>query len=250
MSRIDEGGRGGLVLRAGGFPITVRHAVVATNISAPGLARDAARRFVPVYEYNCVTAPLDGHQLSSLGWRGREGASDFSNRMLAFRLTRDNRIFFGGHDAIYHCGSRTSPRWMHRAGTVARLRRLFESIFPALGGVPFTHRWGGVIGVTTRFTPVFGTALGGRVQYVAGYTGLGLAAAKFAARVAADRILDPESPILDLDFVRRPPLRFPAEPLRWLGVQIVQRALAREDRSGYRGLVLRLLDRLGVGFAS
>ena len=41
------------------------------------------------------------------------------------------------------------------------LARHFLEIFPQLEGLRFTHRWAGVIDTTTRFTPVFGTALGG-----------------------------------------------------------------------------------------
>jgi hypothetical protein len=43
---------------------------------------------------------------------------------------------------------------------------------------------------------------------------------------------------------------WPPEPLRWLGVQWTQRALARFDETGRRGPWLRLLDALGIGFDS
>jgi hypothetical protein len=39
--------------------------------------------------------------------------------------------------------------------------------------------------------------------------------------------------------------------LRYLGIQLTQRELARADRNeGRRGVWLRLLDRLGLGFNS
>jgi hypothetical protein len=51
--------------------------------------------------------------------------------------------------------------------------------------------------------------------------------------------------------VRRPPIPFPPEPLRWPVVQMTRRALIRADeRAGRRGPWLRLLDRFGVGFDS
>ena len=46
------------------------------------------------------------------------------------------------------------------------------------------------------------------------------------------------------------PVPFPPEPFRYLAVRWAQRDLAREDETGHRSLMLRTLDRLGIGFAS
>jgi len=51
--------------------------------------------------------------------------------------------------------------------------------------------------------------------------------------------------------VRTKPLPFPPEPLRWAGIQLTRRALARADENeGRRGPWLRALDRVGLGFDS
>jgi hypothetical protein len=51
--------------------------------------------------------------------------------------------------------------------------------------------------------------------------------------------------------VRRRPLPFPPEPLRWASVELTRRALARADQNeGRRGPWLRALDRVGAGFDS
>jgi hypothetical protein len=98
---------------------------------------------------------------------------------------------------------------------------------------------------------MFGTAIGGRVVYALGYTGLGVATTCFAARVLADRLLTPDSDLLTLDYVRRMPFPFPPEPARTAAVSITRRAIARaDDRDGRRGLWLAALDRLGIGFDS
>jgi hypothetical protein len=60
-----------------------------------------------------------------------------------------------------------------------------------------------------------------------------------------------DSEPLRLRAVRSRPLPFPPEPVRWAGIQLTRRALARADeREGHRGPWLRLLDRLGMGFDS
>jgi glycine/D-amino acid oxidase-like deaminating enzyme len=206
---------------------------------------------VPVYDYVLVSEPLTADQREVIGWKGREGLSDAGNQFHYFRLTADDRILWGGYDAVYRYGGAVGPEHDGHAATFARLEAHFGQMFPALSGLRFTHRWGGAIATTTRFTPVFGQALDGRVHYALGYTGLGLAATRFAGRVLAERICDPTSPLLRMRYTSTEPFPFPPEPLRWVGVQMVRRALAKADRrEGRRGPVLRTLDRFGIGFDS
>jgi hypothetical protein len=51
--------------------------------------------------------------------------------------------------------------------------------------------------------------------------------------------------------IRDRPVPFPPEPLRWLGIELTRNRMAAADRrAGERGLWLRALDRLGLGFDS
>ena len=93
------------------------------------------------------------------------------------------------------------------------------SIFPALEGISVTHRWAGVIDTTSRFTPVFGTAFGGRLAYAVGYTGLGVASTRFGARVALDLLAGSPTERTELGMVQHKPLPFPPEPFRIIGVR-------------------------------
>ncbi len=93
--------------------------------------------------------------------------------------------------------------------------------------------------------------MGGRVTYALGYTGLGVGASRWVAGLVRDLILRPDADLLRLRFVREPPVPFPPEPLRSVAVNQVRRELARADRNeGRRGLLLRSLDTLGIGFDS
>jgi hypothetical protein len=85
--------------------------------------------------------------------------------------------------------------------------------------------------------------------WVAGYTGLGVGASRFGARVALDLAFGRSTERTELEMVRKKPFPFPPEPLRWSSVQVTHKAMQRADRrEGRRGLWLRLLDRFGVGF--
>jgi glycine/D-amino acid oxidase-like deaminating enzyme len=224
--------------------------LLGTN-AFPPLLRRLRLMTVPVYDYVLVTEPLSPEQRRAVGWAHRQGVGDASHMFHYYRLTRDDRILWGGYDAVYHYGSRIDPRLEHHGPTHARLAEHFFATFPQLEGLRFTHRWAGVIDTSTRFTAFFGTALGGRVAYALGYTGLGVAATRFGADVALDLLGGERTERTELQLVRRRPMAFPPEPLRFAGVQLTRWSLGRADAAGgHRNLWLRTLDRAGLGFDS
>lgn len=234
--------------------LRAKRVVLATN-AYRGQLRSMRRRVVPVWDYVLVTEPLSAEQLDRVGWHDRMGVGDATNQFHYYRLTADDRILWGGYDAIYHYGSGVGADLEQRVSTQTMLARHFYETFPQLEDVRFTHRWGGPIATTTRFCVTFGTAHRGRTAFSIGYTGLGVAASRFGAEVAlalVDRARGRPAPdFLSLDLVTSRPLPWPPEPLRWLGIQMTRHALARADRrEGRRGPWLRLLDALGVGFDS
>jgi glycine/D-amino acid oxidase-like deaminating enzyme len=194
---------------------------------------------------------LTDAQMASIGWTNRQALSDLANQFHYYRLTEDNRILWGGYDAVYYWGGKMSSELESRPETWAKLSQHFFETFPQLEGVRFTHRWGGAIDTSTRFCAFFGTAHGGAVAYAAGYTGLGVGASRFGADVVLDLLSGVPSDRTRLDMVRRRPVPFPPEPLAYLGIQITRRSLQKADRDeGRRDLWLRTLDRLGLGFDS
>ncbi|GAA1962547.1 FAD-dependent oxidoreductase [Nocardioides panacihumi] len=223
---------------------------LATNAFRP-LLRRLSLMTVPVYDYVLMTEPLSAEQLASIGWQGRQGVGDSANQFHYYRLTRDNRILWGGYDAVYHYGSRISPELEAAGPTHERLAGHFFETFPQLEGLRFTHRWAGVIDTCTRFSAFFGTGLRGDVAYALGYTGLGVAATRFGAQVVLDLLEGEETERTRLEMVRSKPLPFPPEPLRWAGIQLTTRSLAKADANqGRRNLWLKSLDRAGLGFDS
>jgi glycine/D-amino acid oxidase-like deaminating enzyme len=132
-----------------------------------------------------------------------------------------------------------------------RQRRHFFAMFPQLEGLSFSHAWGGVIDMCSRFCPFFGTAYGGRLGHAAGYTGLGVGATRFGAQVPLDLLEKSDSERRRLTLVTSKPIPFPPEPFRSAVVQLTRSSIARADRNeGRRDAWLRLLDRLGLGFDS
>jgi glycine/D-amino acid oxidase-like deaminating enzyme len=224
--------------------------VVGTN-AFTGVLKRLRHYVVPVYDYVLVTEPLTNQQLQSVGWEGRQGLADTANQFHYYRLTADNRILWGGYDAVYHYGSKVRAEYDHRPETYALLADQFFTTFPQLEGLGFTHQWGGAIDACSRFTAFWGRAYRGQVAYVAGYTGLGVGSSRFGARVLLDLVDNVQTERTALDLVRSKPLPFPPEPLRYAAIALTKRAIAKADRNnGQRGAWLRALDRMGLGFDS
>ena len=225
---------------------------VALGTSAfPALVRRLRPYTVPVYDYVLVTEPLSAAERAAVLWRNRQGVADSGNQFHYYRLTADDRILWGGYDAIYHFGRGQRAAYDQRPATFARLADHFFITFPQLEGVAFSHRWGGAIDTCSRFCAFFGTADRGRVAYALGFTGLGVGASRFGARVMLDLLSGAPTELTELQLVRSKPVPFPPEPLAYLGVQATRWSLARADhRSGQRNLWLRALDAAGMGFDS
>lgn len=249
VTGLEQDGAAMLVSTGAG---SVRAGCVALATNAfPPLLRRLRLMTVPVYDHVLMTEPLSPAQRASVGWAGREGVGDSANQFHYFRLTRDDRILWGGYDAVYHYGSRVARDLEQSDRTHGLLAEQFFATFPQLEGLRFTHRWGGVIDTCTRFAAFYGTAHAGRTAYALGYTGLGVAATRFAADVVLDLLDGADTERTRLDMVRRRPLPFPPEPARYAGIQLTRWSLDRADRhDGRRNLWLRALDRAGLGFDS
>ncbi|HET7294604.1 MAG TPA: FAD-binding oxidoreductase [Vicinamibacteria bacterium] len=240
----------GVAIRAENGEVVARKAILGTNAWSHDLLPRLRFRFLPLYDYVIVSEPLTAAQLASVGWRRRQGVADARSFFNYYRLTRDDRILWGTSEAKYYGGNRVEPGNDHSEVHYAELRRSFVRHFPFLESLEFPFAWGGPICATTRFTPFFGSSLGGRVHYGLGYTGHGIGTTHLAGRILAHMALDRPTELLDLKLVREAPFPFPPEPLRSWSVEAVTRALRRVDAGGRPNLLLRLLDRLGIGLSS
>ena len=250
VRRLDGGADTPVVLTTDRGAVTAERVALCTNVF-PSLLKRYAFHTVPVYDYVLMTEPLTDEQLASIGWEGREGLADMANQFHYSRLTSDNRILWGGYDAVYFAGGRIKREYEDRMESHRKLASHFFTTFPQLAGVRFSHRWAGVIDTSTRFCAFFGQAFGGRVQYVAGFTGLGVGATHFAADVIADRFAGRVTERTELEMVRQVPLPFPPEPAASIGINLTRWSLDRADHNrGRRNALLKTLDALGLGFDS
>jgi glycine/D-amino acid oxidase-like deaminating enzyme len=247
---ITSEGHAGLRLATPHGVVHAARVALGTGCFSP-LLRRLRRYLVPAYDYALVTEPLSGPQLASIGWQNRQGVADAANQFHYYRITGDNRILWGGYDAVYYNGGRIRPEQNQSPATFALLAEHFFEAFPQLAGLRFTHAWGGVIDTCSRFCAFYGLAHGKRLAYAAGYTGLGVGATRFGANVILDLLDGEPTERTSLQLVRTKPVPFPPEPLRSGVIQMTRASIAKADRNeGRRDMWLRTLDRLGLGFDS
>jgi glycine/D-amino acid oxidase-like deaminating enzyme len=230
--------------------VTAARVALATNVF-PSLIRQARKYVVPVYDYQIVTEPLSPEQLDSIGWDGHEGVADAGNQFHYYRLTKDQCVLWGGYDAIYNFRGQVRREYEFNADTYATLAGHFLKTFPQLAGIKFTHAWGGAIDTCTRFSPFWGTSHNGKVAYVLGFTGLGVGSTRFGAATMLDLLDGLDTERTQLTMVKKKPMPFPPEPIRWLFIRLAQWSLKRADENeGRRNLWLKSMDLFGLGFDS
>ncbi len=222
---------------------------LATNIFT-SLLPDLKSKVIPIYDYALTTQPLSDEQLKLIGWQGRYGIADSGNQFHYWRKTKDNRILWGGYDAIYPFASKLDEGLTHRPETFVRLAEQFLQTFPQLEDIQFSHAWGGIIDSSARTTLFTGSDADGRIAYALGFTGQGVSASRFAAATMLDLLAGQKTERTALKMLNRAPVRFPPEPIRYIAVSLAQRGLEREDQTGQRNLLLRTMDAFGVGFDS
>ena len=178
VTALDSELRGGpvTVLTAGGF-VTADRVALATN-AFPSLLKRYRLHTVPVYDYVLMTEPLSAAQLASIGWKNRQGVSDLGNQFHYYRLSRDNRILWGG------CIT-TQTRDPVNLATIMR-RRIVET-YPQLGDLKVAAAWSGLMSYARHLMPQIGRMPDG-LWYATGFGGHGMNTTAIAGRVVAEAI--------------------------------------------------------------
>jgi glycine/D-amino acid oxidase-like deaminating enzyme len=200
--------------------------VLATNAFSAAMPQLRSKQ-LPVYTYIVLTEPLHDARLGAIGWAGRQGIEDARNLIHYYRLTADNRLLFGGSDAMYYYGNK-----LNRDSNAKVFRQLKNDIgrtFPGLKGTRIEYKWGGPVSVPLDFFPSIGY-LGDdrRIVFSLGCVGHGVALMNFAGQIVRDLVLEDQTELTDLFFVNRRMIPLPPEPLRF--------AVGEAMRGAFKGL--------------
>ncbi len=239
-----------IVVQVPGGSIHAEKVFLATNAWGDGHPK-ISRRVAAIRDRILVTEPLTPEQIESVGWKNRQGIYDTRTQLNYLRLTRDNRILFGGRLA-YFFGNHTDPELDRTPEPYIRLANAFFRTLPQLKGkIAFSHAWSGPIGLTTRMAVHYQRYHQGNMIYAGGYSGFGVTATRFGARVGLALLDKRDTPETRLAFARTVPGYIPPEPFRWIGAQITMYAVDTVDaKGGWRVPWLKFVERLGFPVTS
>ena len=243
MDEILPSGRG-LQVRTECGLISASHVFLATNAWG-AKQKKVKHRIMAMRDHVLATEPLTDEQLARIGWTARQGIYDTRTELNYLRLTKDNRIIFGG-SVGYSFGNDLELSSDDDKSTYYNLARDFFQKFPSLSDIRISHVWGGPIDYCLRYSMYFEPLHNGRAIYVGGYTGFGVSGTRFGARIGLALLKGDKIPELELDIVRKKPGIIPPEPFRWIGAMITLAVLKDVDaKGGWRRLWIRFVNFLG-----
>jgi glycine/D-amino acid oxidase-like deaminating enzyme len=180
------------------------------------------RRIAPLHSMMIATEPLAEETWKEIGLGNRECFADARRSVIYGQRTADGRMAFGGRGS-YYLGSQRRDRFDPRDSRFDWIHKTLVSLFPVLEGVAITHRWGGPLGVPRDWQVSVGLDRTAGRAWAGGYVGEGVAAANLAARTLADLILERDSDLPRLPWVRPDFPNWEPEPFRYLGIAAVRK---------------------------
>ncbi|WP_284381626.1 NAD(P)/FAD-dependent oxidoreductase [Litoribrevibacter albus] len=225
--------------------IQAKKVILATNAFTRHKKKIRAR-VAAIRDRIVMTEPLTSTQLSELGWANRQGIFDTRSQLNYMRLTKDNRILFGGRLGYFY-GNNTDPIYDKSPAPYVRLVQALYTTFPTIAGIKISHAWSGPIALTNRMTVHYQQFYQGKMIYAGGYSGFGVTASRFAARIALAIVDDKEIPERQLSFTKAVPAWIPPEPFRWIGIKLTFYALdTYKVKGGWRDAWFYLLKKMGL----
>lgn len=224
--------------------VVANKVILATNAFTKHKRR-ISTRVAAIRDRIVMTEPLTPKQISQLGWQNRQGIFDTRTQLNYMRLTKDNRVLFGGRIG-YFFNNNTDPYFDKTPTPYIPLVTKLYKTFPAISGIKISHAWSGPIALNNKMTMHYQHFHDGKMLYAGGYSGFGVTASRFAARIALAIVDDVDIPERKLAFTKTLPAWIPPEPFRWIGTKITFYALDTcKDKGGWRELWLHLLGKLG-----
>lgn len=196
------------------------------------LNRDQA----PTIARASVTEPLSRHQWERLGWDRRCALQSSLLLMHIMTPLTDGRILFNyGYHSGHPRSGEMEPSMSAEAAfdSFEHLRR----IFPVLREVRMAQTWGGQVSTTFDRIPHLGVLEKGRVVYLTGCWGHGLAVNHLHGQTISDLVREVRSDLTSLWFIHHPKARWPLSPIDHWGKLFVWGQMRRRNKRMTKGSI-------------
>ncbi len=181
--------------------VRAKFVVAAGNAYLGKLIPHLYHRVMPVSSFILATNPLDEDMAKSL-IRDNDAVCSTDNIVDYYRLSKDNRMLFGG---------RANYSGYEPADLFSYMRPRMLKVFPKLANVEAEFCWGGSLAITLDRLPHIGSQ-DGKLFFAHGYSGHGVAAAGICGKLIAEAIAGTAEKFDVMAKIRHQP--FPGGPIR------------------------------------
>jgi len=218
VAAIGRSGAGWCVTTTSGVSVDAEYVLVCTNAYSGPLFPDLPASIVAANSLQIATVPLPV-ELRAAILPGGEVLSDTRRIIRYWRMDNQGRFIMGGRGPYRE--PEPESDWGH-------LKRDAASLYPALAGIPFTHRWAGRVAIHPDYWPRLHVPEPGIVAAI-GCQGRGIgwqsAMGAELARIVLDKDHEPVLPVTGVT-------RIPLAPLKRVGVSLTIAAMRVFDRLG------------------
>jgi glycine/D-amino acid oxidase-like deaminating enzyme len=215
LTKIGDGWR---ARTAAGHEVTAGKVLLCANAYSDALIPELSRSIVAATSLQIATEPLPT-ALRSTFLPGGEVLSDTRKVIRYWRLDSAGRLLMGGRGPFREPGPERD--WEH-------LKREVDRLYPALRGIPFTHRWSGRVAIHPDYWPRLHeprpgllAAIGCQGRGIGWQTAMGAELARLALDARHEPVL-PLTPIAPIPFA----------PLKRAGAAATLMAMRALDRLG------------------
>ena len=182
-------------------------------------------------------------RLREIGWTDGTAISDSRLFVNYYRTTTDGRIAFGKGGGPVAFGGRLGETFDGPSLRPAEVERTLREWYPALKDKRIASHWRGPVTRTKTGLPFFGRMdAHPNIVYGHGYTGNGVGPSYTGGRILASLALGLDDEWTESPLAQGPPGRFPPEPIRYVGAQLVRAAIRRKEAAEDAGQRPRRLD--------
>jgi glycine/D-amino acid oxidase-like deaminating enzyme len=221
--------------------------VLAINAWAAGIP--SLRRAIAVMGSDIVITEEMTEGLDSLGVRRGLCISDSRLMVNYYRRTGDDRLAFGKGGGRLGYGGRVGAAFSGRSRRERWVAESLGMIYPSLSDTPIAQSWTGPIDRTYDGLPFFAALGRPDVLCGGGYSGNGVGPTLIGGRILASLALGVDDQWANCGLVRKPPRSYPPEPVRYLGGQLVRRAVERKERAEDKAVPVGKVDQVLTSMA-
>lgn len=225
-----EAGTHDVKLHTDGGWVKASRTLLATNAWTSAIP-EVKRKMYVVDSQVLVTEPVP-ERLDDLGWKTSIAICDSQRRVLYYRRTPEGRVVFGRGTGSLAFNGRVGDRFNNRPDKTKCTLGELTRVYPSLRDVRVDYEWVGPIDCVSTKLPMIGSiGNDSRIMYCAGWNGTALAQTPVVGRVIASRLLERDNEWAASGLVNEEaPKRLPGEPIRYLGGEIVRRAIVHTNK--------------------